>query len=201
VISLTNPVGPIAFPDTPLTRSAHEIAAEFCETAVLLHSIRSYVWGAHFAAGRDFDAELLLIAALLHDIALGDAFDSHRLPFEVASGNVAKAFTAGAGWAHDARELISKIITLHVGDDVDFATNPEAHLLQIGVSLDVSGYRFQETDPELVAAVMQRFPRAGFKRRFAELFNEQATRKPTCAAARLIKGGLLARIVDSPFTN
>ena len=46
--------------------------------------------GAMYGAahGIAFDDELYYVSALLHDIGLTDAFDSHRVPFEEAGGDL-----------------------------------------------------------------------------------------------------------------
>jgi HD superfamily phosphodiesterase len=88
------------FPVTPAAEAALSVATRFCSPALLNHSIRSYLWGAMYgtAHGIAFDDELYYVAALLHDIGLTEAFDSHRLPFEEAGGHLAWVFGVAAGW-------------------------------------------------------------------------------------------------------
>jgi HD superfamily phosphodiesterase len=59
-------------PDTAACRSALEVATEYCSPALLNHSVRSYLWAAHLGAARTMsvDAELLYVAAVLHDLGL-----------------------------------------------------------------------------------------------------------------------------------
>ena len=89
-----------AFPQTPAATAALSVAARFYSPALLNHCIRSYLWGAMYAAahGIAFDDELYYVSALLHDIGLTDAFDSHRVPFEEAGGDLAWVFGVAAGW-------------------------------------------------------------------------------------------------------
>src|SRR5689334_23087910 len=69
------------FPVTPAAEAALSVATRFCSPALLNHCVRSYLWGAMYgtAHGIAFDDELYYVAALLHDIGLTEAFDSHRL--------------------------------------------------------------------------------------------------------------------------
>ena len=45
--------------------------------------------------GIEHDAELLYVAALMHDLGLVAAFDSHALPFEDVGGHVAWVLAPG----------------------------------------------------------------------------------------------------------
>src|ERR687894_264921 len=95
----------VRVPATLAADAAREVAAEFCSPALLNHSQRSYYFAVGFAsvAALDFDAELLYVSALLHDLGLTEAFDNHRIAFETAGGYVAWVLAAGAGWPADRR--------------------------------------------------------------------------------------------------
>ncbi|MFE5493452.1 HD domain-containing protein [Streptomyces virginiae] len=187
--------------DTPSARAALEIASEYADTALLNHSVRSYAFGARYAVdhGLDHDEELFYVAALLHDLGLTAPFDSHTLPFEEAGGHVARVLTAGLGWPADRRARAEEIIVLHMRDDVSAAEDVESHLLQVGTSADVSGLRVAEFDPSFTARLLGAHPRAGFGPVFTALVEDQARRKPDCAAASYVAGGAAARIAANPL--
>ena len=87
------------FPDTLAVEAALEVVTTFCTKSITNHSTRSWFWAGGFAflEGRDqFEAELLCVSALLHDVGLVDEFDNHRLSYEHAGGHVAWALTSGA---------------------------------------------------------------------------------------------------------
>ena len=81
---------------TPACRAALDVATTYCSPALLNHSVRAYLWAAGYALeqGIAFDAELLYVSAMLHDLALVKEFDNHTLPFEEAGGHVAWVFGA-----------------------------------------------------------------------------------------------------------
>ncbi|WP_030764110.1 HD domain-containing protein [Streptomyces sp. NRRL F-2664] len=187
--------------DTPSARAALEIASEYADTALLNHSVRSYAFGARYAAdhGLAYDEELFYVAALLHDLGLTAPFDSHTLPFEEAGGHVARVLTAGLGWPADRRARAEEIIVLHMRDDVGAAEDAESHLLQVGTSADVSGLRVTEFDPAFTARLLAAHPRVGFGPAFTALVEDQARRKPDCAAAAYVAGGAAARIAANPL--
>ncbi|MEU7551025.1 HD domain-containing protein [Streptomyces sp. NPDC044571] len=189
--------------DTAAGRTALEIASEYADEALLNHSVRSYAFAAEYAArhGLAYDEDLLYVSALLHDLGLTAPFDSHTLPFEEAGGHVARVLTAGLGWPADRRARAEEVIVLHMRDDVTAAEDVESHLLQVGTSADVSGLRVAEFDPAFTAALLEAYPRAGFGAAFVALVEDQAVRKPDCAAASYVAGGAATRIAANPLDH
>jgi hypothetical protein len=99
-------------------------------------------------AGIAFDAELLYVSAMLHDLALVKAFDNHALPFEEAGGHVAWVFGAAAGWPRERRRRAAEVIVRHMWDVVDVATDPEGHLLELSTGMEISGRRTEDIPPD-----------------------------------------------------
>jgi hypothetical protein len=194
-------VAGLTAPRTPAARAALETCTEFAEPWLLRHSLRAYFFAAVYAERDriDHDVELLFVAAMLHDLGLTVPFDSHRLAFEEAGGHLARVFAAGAGWPANRRERLAEVIVLHMRAPVAAGDAPEAHLLQIAVSADVSGHGLDAFDPEFRSALLGRFPRAGFGTEFLRLVQDQAQRKPSSAAANLMHGGWAQRISTNPL--
>ena len=189
------------FPQTPAATAALSVATRFYSPALLNHCIRAYSWGAMYASahGITFDEELLYVSALLHDIGLTDAFDSHRLPFEEAGGDLAWVFGLAAGWPADRAARAMEIIVLHMREDVSAAADPESHILQVATSWDVVGRRPEEFPAETRAELLARYPRQGFGSEFVACFEDQASRKPGSAAAASIANDGAARIKANPL--
>jgi hypothetical protein len=175
------------FPVTPAAEAALSVATRFCSPALLNHCIRSYLWGAMYgtAHGIAFDDELYYVAALLHDIRLTQAFDSHRLPFEEAGGQLAWVFGVAAGWPAERPARVSEIIVLHMRDAVAPADDPESHLLQVATTWEAAGRRPEEFPPDARAEILARYPRLGFGAEFLACLEDQARRKPGSAATSL----------------
>ncbi|MFE7663466.1 HD domain-containing protein [Streptomyces celluloflavus] len=191
----------LVIPDTSVCRAALEVATEYCPPALLNHSVRAYLWAAAYGAANDiaFDAELLYVAATLHDIGLVKEFDSHTVPFEAAGGHVAWAFAAGAGWPVSRRVRASEVIVRHMWDEVDVSLDPESHLLVFSTSLDISGRRTDAVPAALRAEVLERYPRLDLGDEFVACFKEQADRKPDSSAAAAIRNGIAGRIAANPL--
>ena len=188
-------------PDTAATRTAEETLRRYAAPALVHHAIRSGLFAAAYGrlTGVGYDPELLHVSALLHDLGLEEPFDSHRLPFEVAGGELAWVFGAGAGWLPERRQRLADIVVRHMWDDVDPALDPEGHLLERATSLDISGGRMDEWPAELLAEVVAAWPRLDLAERFSACFADQAARKPDSAAAAAMRSGLPERIAANPL--
>jgi hypothetical protein len=191
----------ITFPQMPAAAAAHSVAARFYSPALLNHCVRSYLWGTTYAAahGIAFDDELFYVSAMLHDIALTDPFDSHRIAFEEAGGHLAWVFGVAAGWPADRAARATEIIVLHMRDDVSPTADPESHLLQVATGWDVVGRRPEEFSAEARAEILARYPRQGFGSEFVACFEDQARRKPGSAATASIANNGAARIMANPL--
>ncbi|GAA3114203.1 HD domain-containing protein [Streptosporangium carneum] len=191
------------FPETPAAAAALSVATRFCSPALFNHCVRSYLWGTMYgtAHGIAFDDELYYVSALLHDIGLTEAFDSHRLPFEEAGGQLAWVFGMVAGWPAERAARVTEIIILHMRDDVSPAADPESHLLQVATSWEVVGRRPEEFSPDARAEILARYPRWGFGAEFLACFEDQARRKPDSAAAASVRNDVAGRIAANPLES
>jgi hypothetical protein len=186
----------VPHPQTAVAEAALEVVTAYSSTALLHHCRRSYVWAAAYAVqhGIEFDAELLWVSAMLHDIGLTASFDNHAVPFERAGGHVAWVFGAGAGWPVHRRQRAAEVIVRHMWDAVDVVEDPEGYLLEIATGLDISGRNPQWWEPDLRAEVVDRFPRLGLGPEFTACFAAEAARKPESSAARAMANGIADRI-------
>ncbi|MFD3524593.1 HD domain-containing protein [Streptomyces sp. NPDC058653] len=191
----------LVVPDTAASAAAREVASAYLSPALFNHSLRSYVWAAArgTARGIPFDPELLYVAAMLHDLGLMTAFDSHTLAFEEAGGHVASVFAAGAGWTTQRRERLSDVIIRHMQLDVDESTDPEGHLLAQSTATDVVGANLDDFDSDFRRDVITRYPRLDFTADFLACFREQAARKPASSAAGALSAGLGTLMADNPL--
>jgi hypothetical protein len=191
------------FPRTPAATAALSVATRFYSPALLNHCVRSYVWGAMYGAAHSisFDDELYYVSALLHDIALTDPFDSHKVAFEEAGGDLAWVFGVAAGWPAGRAARAAEVIVLHMRDDVSSNADPESHMLQVATGWDVAGRRPEEFPVDTRAEVLARYPRQGFGDEFLACFEDQARRKPRSAAAASIANNAAGRIKANPLDS
>jgi hypothetical protein len=177
------------------------VVARYSSAALVNHCERSYLWSASLGQLNriSYDAELLYVAAMLHDLGLVDAFDNHLAPFENAGGDVGWVFGAGAGWTSARRDRVKQIIVRHMWDEVDPAMDAEGHLLCEGTGLDISGRNVDAWPTDFRAEVLRRYPRLNLVTEFTAAFEDQARRKPGCAAALAVASGVGDRLANNPL--
>jgi HD superfamily phosphodiesterase len=193
----------LAIPDTAASSAALEVTAAYQSAALLSHSRRVYIWAVAYARqhGIRYDAELLFVAAMFHDLSLVPEFDSHTVSFEEAGGHVARVFATGAGWPTERRDRLAEVIVKHMWPDVNVADDPEGHLISRAAALDIVGKNIDDFTPAFRAEVLHEYPRLGLTDEFLTCFQAQATRKPTSSAARAIESGLPTRIAANPLDD
>ena len=195
----------LTVPDTAAATHAYELADAFCSPALRNHCVRSYLWATALAAQERIpvDAELLYVAAMLHDFGLLPSFDHPSTSFEQVGGTIAVVFAAGAGWSVARQKRVSDVIVRHMGDTADAAgdpaDDPEGHLLERATTIDVSGGGIELVPSMLRTEVLARWPRLSFAAEFAERFQAQVARGPELSAGRAIARGALDRIAANPL--
>lgn len=187
-------------PDSALARRARELIADVAPPFLVNHSIRSYAWAVELARhdGVQFDPEILYVSAVLHDIGLVPAYDLGGC-FEVDGAIAAEQLARDAGQPEDRARAIYDVIALHMIELLPPAPAAEVILLWDSTGTDVTGYRFTDVRPAIIPGVLAAYPRLAFKREFAALFVDQASRKPTCRVAEMVNTGKLEAIAQAPF--
>ena len=129
------------------------------------------------------------------------AFDHPARSFEMVSADVAAELAERHRWALTRRYTVHRAIVLHMSPTISQAELPEVLLLEAGVACDVTGARIQDVSRRAVTEVLRRYSRADFARQFSATLQDEARRKPGCAAAHLFELGLQRRIDEAPFTE
>ncbi|WP_343967029.1 HD domain-containing protein [Kribbella koreensis] len=191
----------LVIPSTTASAAALELASAYQSPSLQSHSHRVFIWAAAYAREHDiaYDAELLFVAAMLHDIGLVTEFDNHTLSFEEAAGHIARVFATGAGWPAARRDRLAEVIVRHMWPEVDVTTDPEGHLISRAAALDIAGKNPDDFTPAFRAEVLAKHPRLNLVEEFLTCFKSQATRKPTSSAARAINSNLDSRMLTNPL--
>jgi HD domain len=189
-------------PDSALARRARELIDDVAAPFLVNHSVRSYAWAVELAWHDElrFDAEILYVSAVLHDIGLVPAYDIGGC-FEFDGAIAAERFTLDAGQPPARASAIHDVIALHMAESLPPEPAPEEVLLSDSTGVDVTGYRIGDVRPDSIPAVVTAYPRLDFKREFAALFADQAARKPACRVADMVRTGKLESIDRAPFDS
>ncbi|MBV8910658.1 MAG: HD domain-containing protein [Gammaproteobacteria bacterium] len=178
---LTSPraVAGIALPDTALARAAADMAQAASPDFLFRHCMRTYVFAALLAAHDhiDYDAEMIFIAAALHDLGLTTAYATADHCFEMDGADAAKAFLVSRGVADARAELVWDAIAMHTSMLLE-RRPPQVGLIGGGAGADVFGSGIAFLPKEKLHAVLAAFPRGEFNIQFRDLLVDHCRRKP-----------------------
>jgi hypothetical protein len=169
---------------------------------LLTHSVRAYCWGAAIARheGWTFDRQVLWTASLMHDGGLTH-LPRNTMCFEVEGAEFARRFLERAGLSDDAVDRVAIAIILHMRSSVTLDDGVESVLLDRSTSLDVRGVGYALVDA-IRTRVMRDYPRGAFDRLFLDAVSREATDRPTCQSARLVREtGLADAMTKSRWTE
>jgi hypothetical protein len=170
----------ISIPDSTLAREATEFVQDVSTQLLFDHSRRVFLWGSLQGEklGLDYDAELLYVGAMFHDIGLVEGHRSEHERFEIDGANAARAFLERHGLPEDSVMTVWESIALHTTPEVPRYKQPEVRLVTLGVEYDVLGLHFDELTAEQRELVLAAHPRTGFKTGIVEAFSAGMRDKP-----------------------
>jgi HD superfamily phosphodiesterase len=170
----------IAIPDSRLARDATEMIRSIEPDLLYNHSLRVYSFGALQGRrqGLLYDAELLYIGAMFHDIGLVEGHRSAHDRFEVDGANAAREFLRDHGVTGDALRIVWDAIALHTTPGIPQHKEPEVALVTAGVELDVLGFGYHDIASEDREAVLAAYPRIDFKESIIQAFADGMAHRP-----------------------
>jgi hypothetical protein len=164
----TRSIAGVLVPDTPLISRAIEYARQHCEPYLFNHVMRSWLFAVSIAEQRKaaHDAEVIAVAALLHDLGLERAF-AGPLRFEVEGANAARRFAQGEGVDERRAQLIWDGVALNSTPSIALYKELEVSLCTSGIALDWGGWGYESLPASQIAEIVDAFPRLEMKQRFA----------------------------------
>ncbi|WUL70908.1 HD domain-containing protein [Amycolatopsis sp. NBC_00345] len=188
----------VRIPDSKLATDAADFVRDTASPLLYDHSVRVFLFGALQGErrGLEFDAELLYVAALFHDVGLVAGHRTDRR-FELDGADEARRFLL----AHDAHDDAAErariawtAIALHTTPEIPAHLEPEVALVTAGVEYDVLGIGYEDLGAEARAAVVEAHPRPEFKRRILAAFTDGIRDRPQTTFGN-VKADVLARFV------
>lgn len=170
----------IAVPDTKLAAEATQLVRDTTTELIYNHSRRVYWFGSLQGRNRglSFDAELLYIGAMFHDLGLNEEFRQSGRRFEVDSADEARKFLQSRRVPEDSIRRVWTAIALHTSPGIPEFMEPEVALVTAGVEYDVLGIGYDDISDGERAEVTALHPRPDFKRRILQAFTEGIAPKP-----------------------
>jgi len=171
----------VTIPDSKLAREVTEIVRDTESKLLFDHSTRVYFWGALIGRrkGLRFDAELLYIGAMFHDIGLTEEYRISQLRFEVDGANAARDFLRARDIPEGDVKKVWEAIALHTTPGIPEHMDPEIALIQAGAGMDVAGRGYDDFTDAQRRAVTATYPRGqGFENGIVEAFYQGMRHRP-----------------------
>lgn len=205
------PDADLSFPTTRIARAARRLVANTQEPFLRNHSLRSFLFGRAAAeragrrAGEDYDAEVMFLICVLHDMGLTKrASTSQR--FEIDGADFAARFLEQHGMTDRRVDTVWDGIALHTSAGFHQSPvftrrrPPEIAIAQEGIGIDLTG------PGGLPAGYADRvhaaYPRHGGVRSLTKVMVDQALADPRKAPPMTLPGEILHQLhPELPYEN
>jgi HD superfamily phosphodiesterase len=168
----------IRIPDSALAREATELVRDVASPLLFDHSRRVFLFGALRGKDLEYDAELLYVGAMFHDLGLTERYRRIDQRFEIDGADEARRFLHQHGVTGEAADRVWTAIALHTTPEIPLHLPAEVALVTRGVELDVLGLGYDVITDAERDAVVTAHPRPDFKNRILEAFTEGIQDRP-----------------------
>jgi hypothetical protein len=180
-VAIAGVIAGIPVPDSAIARAATQLVRDTEDDLLFHHSRRVFFWGALAGERKSigYDAELLYLGAMFHDMGLTRAWSSANMRFEVDGANAAREFMQSYGVPERDVEDVWTAIALHTTPGIPQHMRPTVALVTAGVEMDVLGIDYQEFTQAQRDQVCACHPReANFKEGIIAHFADGIAPKP-----------------------
>jgi hypothetical protein len=178
----------IKVPDTALVRDAIDLSRSLLEPFLFNHVMRSWLFGILLSEAAEVapDAELLAVAAILHDLGLTERYTAENR-FEVDGANAAREFMKNRGISAQQTQVVWDAIALHTTPTLALHKEPEVVMTHSGIAVDVLGAGLDRIPQEKQRAILTAFPRLAFKDEFKGCLCNVVRQKPMTAIDNILR--------------
>ncbi|SHG44435.1 HD domain-containing protein [Pedobacter caeni] len=162
----------IDIPDSAIASQATELLLTHGTEFIYNHSLRVFLFSSLNGKRNQiqYDAELLYVSSVFHDLGLVPHYSSADQRFEVDGANAARDFLKSHGLPKESLQLVWDTIALHTTIGIAEHKEPEVALMYSGVGLDVMGEGYEHLSVENREAIVGAFPRNNFKEKIIPTF-------------------------------
>jgi HD superfamily phosphodiesterase len=175
---MTEEIAGVRIPDSTMAREATELVRDVASPLLFDHSRRVFLFGALRGKDLEYDAELLYVGAMFHDLGLTERYRRTDQRFEIDGADEARRFLHQHGITAEAADRVWTAIALHTTPEIPLHLPAEIALVTRGVELDVLGVGYDAITDAQRAAVTEAHPRPDFKNRILEAFTDGIQDRP-----------------------
>ena len=170
----------IKIPDSAMAKKSTELLREHGSELLYNHTLRVYLFAAlnGLQKSMKYDAELLYVSTMFHDLGLTTHYRSDDKRFEVDGANAARDLLHGYGIPPQSIQLVWDTIALHTSPGIAEYKEPEVALLNYAAALDVIGKGYDQLSIAHREEIVNQFPRNGLKKNMISVFFDGFKHKP-----------------------
>ena len=192
-------------PDTPLCRSAFDIAVSRLTLPLLHHSLRVFILASWLAekenspyASDDGLRDILFVASICHDFGATHHHDGEQR-FEVEGADGAADLLRGQGGSQSQVHDVWVAVALHTSPGIAERIHPLARLIRLGVLLDFRPATRTQLDAEAFATgIDKKVPRLDIEKVLGDAVVQQALTRKQKAPPASWAGVLLRSHLENP---
>ncbi|CAN7799367.1 phosphohydrolase [Paraburkholderia hospita] len=171
----------VNIPDSAMAREATDQIRDIESQLMFHHAQRAFLFAAltGYRKRLTFDAELLYVGAMFHNVGLNVKSQHSPCRFEVDGANAACAFLRQHGAAESSIQEVWEAIALHTTPGIPEHMSPLVALVSAGVQMDVRGARYDEFTAQQRDEIVQAYPReSSFKKKIIEAYARGMEHRP-----------------------
>lgn len=155
-----------------MAKQSTELLREYSNELLYNHTLRVYLFAALNGKQKrlKFDAELLFVSTMFHDLGLTEHYRSDDKRFEVDGANAARDFLHGYKVSPQSIQLVWDTIALHTSPGIAEYKEAEVALLNYAAALDVIGRGYDQLSNKDREEIVKQFPRNGLKNNMINVF-------------------------------
>jgi hypothetical protein len=179
--TLPSEIAGVRVPDSALAQKVTALVREVSTEPLFNHCARTYVLGSKLGEIRKlkFDAELLFVAALMHDLGLTEKYMAHAR-FEIDGADAAAKILRDEQYPEAKVDIAWQAIALHASIEIPVRMRPEIALVHLGAFADGGAYANQ-IPKEFFDGVFAALPRLNSRANFIKELGAVLRKKPHTA--------------------
>jgi HD domain len=174
----------VAVPDSKMASEATELVRDTASPLLFNHSSRVYYFGALAGQrrGLPYDAELLYVGAMFHDLGLTARHSSKTDRFEVDGADAARDFLRQHRIDQQDIDTVWTAIAIHTTPGIPQYMHPVIALVSAGVLMDAAGVEYEKFTEAQRKSVVEAYPRTpAFEEEIIQAFYDGIKHKPETA--------------------